>query len=117
MTAVGRGVHRQLDREFTRAVDRDGRRDGGDDAQADIARPRRWQGDPRPRGSPPMQRQPRVLLYKLRMRVSAHGKPYLSGWTGSAKLLGFKDAELDEHGNEVWSVYAVRPEPRPSEPE
>ena len=27
VTAVGRGVHRQLDREFARALDRDGRND------------------------------------------------------------------------------------------
>jgi hypothetical protein len=31
---------------------------------------------------------------------------------GSAKLVGFKNAEPDEHGNEVWAVYAVTPQPR-----
>jgi hypothetical protein len=102
VTAVGRGVHRQLDREFTRAADRDGHRDGGDDAQADIARPQRWQGDPRARGRPPMQRQPRVLLAQLSIRTSANGKAYLSGWLGKAKVLGFKDTERDKYGNEVW---------------
>jgi hypothetical protein len=40
MTTVGRGIHRQLDREFASAVDRDDRRDDG--GQDDIARPARF---------------------------------------------------------------------------
>jgi hypothetical protein len=57
-------------------------------------------------------REARVLLVKLRERVSAKGTVWLSGWMGSAKLVGFKEAERDEYGNEVWSVYAVTPQPR-----
>jgi hypothetical protein len=49
---------------------------------------------------------------QLRVRTSAGGREYLSGWTGSAKLLGFKDTERDEQGCEVWSIYAVTPTPR-----
>jgi hypothetical protein len=56
--------------------------------------------------------EPKVLLYKLSVRKSASGREYLSGWTGSAKLLGFKDAEPGKYGEEVWSVYAVTPPPR-----
>ena len=56
--------------------------------------------------------EPKVLLYKLSVRKSASGREYLSGWTGSAKLLGFKDAEPGKYGEEVWSVYAVTPPPK-----
>jgi hypothetical protein len=54
-------------------------------------------------------REPRVLVLKLRQRTSERGNIYLDGWMGQAKLLGFKEAERDEYGNEVWSIYAVTP--------
>ena len=57
-------------------------------------------------------REPRVLVLKLRQRTSERGNIYLDGWMGQAKLLGFKEVEPDEYGNEVWSVYAVTPQPK-----
>jgi hypothetical protein len=53
---------------------------------------------------------PRVLLMKLAGRTSAKGNPYLSGWLGKARVVGFKAKEPDKYGNEVWEVYAQAPE-------
>jgi hypothetical protein len=114
-----RTLHRTMDRQSVEAEARDGayhgtpqsydRTDGshGNHEQPDIHRPRRWQKDVVSGPS-----EAKVLLYKLRVRTSAKGREYLSSWTGSAKLIGFKDAEPDEYGNEVWSVSAVTPQPR-----
>ena len=101
MGSTARDQHRRLDREHAEAA----ARDGGADGQADIARPRRWRQDT-------SGQQSKVLVLKLRQRVSARGNTYLDGWMGQAKLIGFKDAQPDEHGNEVWSVYAVTPQPK-----
>jgi hypothetical protein len=103
-----------MDTAAAEAEARDGQSDVGVSyiTPADITRPRRWRQDSTVSGG--SRSEPKVLLLKLRQRVSAKGTTYLSGWMGSAKLVGFKDAELDEHGNEVWSVYAVTPQPRES---
>jgi len=110
MTAA-RAQHRQLDRAFAESDARDERtrNDNVHSDLPDIHRPRRWRSDV---VSGNRLREPRVLVLKLRQRVSARGNAYLDGWMGQAKLIGFKDAEPDEHGNEVWSVYAVTPQPK-----
>jgi hypothetical protein len=99
MSTYTRDTHRQLDREHAEAQ----ARDGGADGQPDLVRPRHWKTDT-------SGQQNKVL--KLRQRVSARGNAYLDGWMGQAKLIGFKDAEPDEYGNEVWSIYALTPQPR-----
>jgi hypothetical protein len=99
--SVARTQHARLDRDFADAH----ARDGGSDGAPDIARPKRWKTDT-------SGQQSKVLVLKLRQRVSARGNAYLDGWMGQAKLIGFKDAEPDEYGNEVWSIYAVTPQPR-----
>jgi hypothetical protein len=115
MSSVGRERHRQLDRAYAESEARDGDEVSSKFAQTcgnsapDIHRPRRWRSDV---VSGNRLREPRVLALKLRQRVSARGNAYLDGWMGQAKLIGFKDAEPDEHGNEVWSVYAVTPQPK-----
>ena len=105
MSSVARDRYRQLDRAYAEAE----AGDGGPDGQADIARPRQWRRDVVSGNRP---REPRVLVLKLRQRTSGRGTVYLDGWMGQAKLLGFKEAERDEYGNEVWSVYAVTPQPK-----
>ena len=112
MSTVGREQHRRLDTAAAEAQ----ARDGGDDGQADIARPRRWQGEPRPRGAPPVRHRPRVLLVQLAVRTSAQGRSYPTGWLGRAKLVAFA-GEPDKFGNATWDVYASEPDPRPSDPE
>ncbi len=106
MSNVARDQHRHLDTAAAEAM----ARAGGSDGQADIARPRRWRQDATVSGG---RDGPKVLVLKLRERTSAKGTVWLSGWMGQAKLVGFKDAEPDQYGNEVWSIYAVTPEPRP----
>ena len=105
MSSVARDQHRRLDRDFAESE----ARDGGPDGQGGIARSRQWKRD-NVSGNRP--REPRVLVLKLRQRTSERGTVYLDGWMGQAKLLGFKEAERDEYGNEVWSVYAVTPQPK-----
>ncbi len=72
----------------------------GDPANSGRSGPSRrcWQREPRSR----------------RFRLGVHSGHFLAvtPWLGSAKLVGFKNAEPDEHGNEVWAVYAVTPQPR-----
>jgi hypothetical protein len=99
VSTVGRGVHRQLDREFASAVDRDDRRDDG--GQDDIARPRRWQGEPKPK----------VLLLTLSERTSGRGTRYMRGWLGRAAVVAF-EGKPDEAGHATWDVYVSTPEPR-----
>jgi hypothetical protein len=104
MSIYARDQHRRLDTAAAEAM----ARDGGSDGAPDIARAKVWRRDATVSGG----QQPKVLVLKLRQRVSARGNTYLDGWMGQAKLLGFKDAQPDEHGNEVWSVYAVTPQPK-----
>jgi hypothetical protein len=104
MANVARNQHRRLNRAYAEAE----ARDGEDVGSADVHRPRRWRQESTVTGGP----QPKVLVLKLRQRVSARGNAYLDGWMGQAKLLGFKDAEPDKYGNEVWSIYAVTPQPK-----
>jgi hypothetical protein len=117
MSTYARDTHRQLDRAYAESEARDTNHgfsqsyDRTDvshvkDQPGDIARPRRWRQD-NVSGNRP--REPRVLVLKLRQRTSERGNIYLDGWMGQAKLLGFKEAERDEYGNEVWSIYAVTP--------
>jgi hypothetical protein len=101
MSNLARDQHRRMDTAAAEAM----ARDGGSDGAPDIARPRRWKTDT-------SGQQPKVLVLKLRQRTSAKGNTYLDGWMGRAKLIGFKDAEPDQYGNETWSVYAVTPTPR-----
>ena len=56
-------------------------------------------------------RQPRVLIAQAAHPDERQRQGLSLRLDGKAKVLGFKDAELDEHGNEVWSVYSVTPEP------
>jgi hypothetical protein len=111
MTNRARDQHRQLDQAYAEAEAREGRTitDNVNSDPADIVRPRQWRRD---NVSANRQRESRVLVLKLRQRTSERGTVYLDGWMGQAKLIGFKDAEPDEYGNEVWSVYAVTPQPR-----
>jgi hypothetical protein len=101
MGSLARTQHRQLDAAYAESE----ARDGGEVENRDIARPRRWRTDR-------SGQQAKVLVLKLRQRTSERGTVYLDGWMGQAKLLGFKEAERDEYGNEVWSIYAVTPQPK-----
>lgn len=51
----------------------------------------------------------RVHLLDLRLRVSAAGNRYLSGWLGKAAVVGFLDREAD---GEVWQIFVSTPAPR-----
>lgn len=51
----------------------------------------------------------RVHLLDLRVRVSAAGNRYLSGWLGKASVVGFLDRESD---GEVWQIFVSTPSPR-----
>lgn len=53
----------------------------------------------------------RVHLLDLRLRVSAAGNRYLSGWLGKAAVVGFLDREAD---GEVWQIFVSTPTPRPA---
>lgn len=108
MSGYARDQHRQLDGAYAEAH----ARDGGDDGQGDIARPRRWRQDTVSGNRP---REPKVLLMQLTQRTSGKGNAYLTGWLGKAKLVGFK-GEPDEHGNERWDVYAAEPQPKGERP-
>jgi hypothetical protein len=107
MTNLARDQHRRLDREHAEAQ----ARDGGDDGQADIARPRRWRQD---NVSGNRRDGPRVLLVKLTQKMSAQGRLYLTGWMGTARLVAFLADEEDRNGNsvQVWNVYAAEPQPK-----
>jgi hypothetical protein len=106
MTNPARDQHRRLDREHAESM----ARDGGDDGQADIARPRQWRQD---NVSGNRRDGPRVLLVKLTQKMSAKGTVYLSGWMGAARLVGFADREPDRDGNQVWNIFAAEPGKRP----
>jgi hypothetical protein len=101
MSTHARDTRRQLDGAYAETETRD-----GDDLEGrGIMRPHRWRTDT-------SGEQSKVLVLKLRQRTSARGNVYLNGWMGQAQLLGFKEAERDEYGNEVWSIYAVTPQPK-----
>ena len=53
-----------------------------------------------------------MLLLQLSERTSGSGTPYLAGWFGKAKLVGFKAREPDRFGNPQWDIYASEPEPK-----
>jgi hypothetical protein len=108
MTTVARDQHRRLDRAYADAE----ARDGGDDGQSDIARPRRWRQDNVSGGRP---REPKVLLLQLSERTSARGNRYMRGWLGKAAVVAFQGAK-DEAGNATWDIYVSTPEPRDGRP-
>lgn len=54
----------------------------------------------------------KVHLMDLRLRTSAAGNQYLSGWLGRAAVVGFRDREAD---GEVWNVFVSAPTPRQSD--
>jgi hypothetical protein len=121
MNTYARDQHRQLDRDFAEAEARDATHGSsqsynrtdvshGKHEQPDIARERRWRQDATVSGG---QREPKVLLVKLSQRTSGKGTLYLSGWMGSARLVGFLDKEPDKNGDPVWNVYAAEPGKRP----
>ena len=61
--------------------------------------------------------EPKVLLTTLSVRTSKSGRPYVTGWLGKAKLVGFAGAP-DKWGNQTIDLYLqqpveVRSEPRP----
>lgn len=51
----------------------------------------------------------KVHLMDLRLRTSAAGNQYLSGWLGKAAVVGFRDREADD---EVWQIFVSTPAPR-----
>ena len=51
----------------------------------------------------------KVHLMDLRLRTSAAGNQYLSGWLGRAAVVGFRDRDADE---EVWNIFVSSPAPR-----
>ena len=104
MTNLARDQHRRLDRQHAEAQ----ARDGSDDGQADIARPRRWRRDSTVSGG---RSEPKVLLMQLTQRTSQRGTVYLSGWLGKAKLVGFM--ATDEDGGLRWDIFAAEPGKRP----
>lgn len=52
----------------------------------------------------------KVHLLDLRLRTSAAGNQYLSGWLGKAAVVGFRDRDADD---EVWQIFVSTPTPRP----
>ena len=84
-------------------------RDGGNDGQADIARPRIWRKDATVSGS---RSKGKVLLLELVQRTSAKGTIYLTGWMAKARLVGFLAPEPNERGDQVWRIYVQEPQPR-----
>ncbi len=98
-----RDTHRQLDREHSEAM----ARDGGADGQADIARPRKWSRD-----IVSAPQEPKVLLLELTQRTSAKGTMYLAGWCQKARVVGFLAPEPNEHGEPVWRIYLQQPSPQ-----
>ena len=61
--------------------------------------------------------EPKVLLTILSVRTSKSGRPYVSGWLGKAKVVGFP-GEPDKWGNQTIELYLQQPvevhsEPRP----
>jgi hypothetical protein len=103
MSNLARDRHRQMDTAAAEAM----ACDGGADGQPDIARPKRWKTGNVSGG----RNKPKVLLVKLSQRTSGKGTIYLSGWMGSARLVGFLDKEPDKNGDPVWNVYAAEPRP------
>ena len=53
----------------------------------------------------------KIHLFDLRLRTSAAGNEYLSGWLGKAAVVGFRDREAE---GEVWNVFVSAPTPRPA---
>lgn len=51
-------------------------------------------------------------LFDLRLRTSAAGNEYLSGWLGKAAVVGFRDREAE---GEVWNIFVSTPAPRQTE--
>jgi len=51
----------------------------------------------------------KVHLLDLRLRTSAAGNQYLSGWLGKAAVVGFLDREAE---GEIWNIYVSTPAPR-----
>ncbi|SLJ86892.1 hypothetical protein [Novosphingobium mathurense] len=51
----------------------------------------------------------KVHLMDLRLRTSAAGNQYLSGWLGRAAVVGFRDRDADD---EVWNIFVSTPAPR-----
>ena len=59
--------------------------------------------------------EPRVLLTTLSIRTSQKtGKPYVTGWLGKSRLIGFA-GEPDKFGNRTIDVY-LQAVPEPREP-
>ena len=48
--------------------------------------------------------EPRVLLATLAVRTSKHGRPYVTGWLGKSRLIGFP-GQPDRYGNETIDLY------------
>ena len=61
--------------------------------------------------------EPRVLLATLSVRTSAKtGKPYVTGWLGKSRLIGFS-GEPDKFGNRTIDLFLQAvPEPREDKP-
>lgn len=48
----------------------------------------------------------KVHLLDLRLRTSAAGNQYMSGWLGKAAVVGFLDREQE---GEVWNIFVSTP--------
>ncbi len=53
----------------------------------------------------------KVHLFDLRLRTSAAGNDYLTGWLGKASVVAFLDREAE---GTVWQVFVSTPQPRPN---
>jgi hypothetical protein len=109
--------HRQLDRRFVDALDRDGdgAAAGGDHAlvrSQDRLRDQRTMTDA-PRGRRQADR-PRVQLAELWERRSARtGTTYLAGFLGGLRLVGFAETRAHPKTGEqitIWKLYASEAE-------
>jgi hypothetical protein len=57
--------------------------------------------------------EPRVLWLRLSERVSSKGPTYLTGWSGEARVVGFRSKEPDKFGNPVWDLFLQPRQERP----
>jgi hypothetical protein len=101
--------HRELDRRFAEALDRDG--GDGHALLPSRLRLRDQQTMNHDRGRRQAGQQSRVLFATLTEAVSANGRPYLKGWAGASNLVAFR-GEPDERGRPTWNLYLTERPPR-----
>jgi hypothetical protein len=57
--------------------------------------------------------EPRVLWLRRSERVSSKSTTYLMGWSGEARVVGFRSKEPDKFGNPVWDLFLQPRQERP----